>query len=154
MGGHTAVIESVIEDVAMAQQAKKNNLKLRVMRAEHLGHVRMYDSAGAIWRGFQKNSFRFLQVNPMGGLQVVFSSILLTSWAPLLLLGLRDSVMLLPAPPVWLLFVIPFLMLFPWYAGWRVLLAPCAIYFFQLIALNGMVSTLTRRKTDWKGRGV
>jgi chlorobactene glucosyltransferase len=160
IGGHTAVIESVIEDVAIAEQAKKHNLNLRVMRAEHLGHVRMYDGAGAIWRGFQKNSFRFLQVNPLGGLQVIFSSILLTSWAPLLILGLadypslREPVLPITPTPVWLLFVTPFLTLLPWYAGWGVLLAPFAIYFFQLIALNGMVTTLTRRKTDWKGRGV
>jgi chlorobactene glucosyltransferase len=160
IGGHLAVIESVIEDVAMAQQAKKHNLPLRVMRGEHLGRVRMYDGAPAIWRGFQKNSFRFLQVNPIGGLQVVLSSILLTSWAPLIILGLRDyptlnnPALLITPTPVWLLFITPFLTLLPWYAGWGVLFAPFAIYFFQLIALNGMLTTLTRRKTDWKGRGV
>jgi cellulose synthase/poly-beta-1,6-N-acetylglucosamine synthase-like glycosyltransferase len=143
IGGHTSVIDSVIEDVAIAQQAKKYNLTLRVLRAEHLGHVRMYDGASAIWRGFQKNSFRFLQINPLGGLQVVFSSILLTSWAPLLMVG----------PHRLLLFLTPFLALLPWYSQ-RILLAPFAIYFFQLIALNGMLTTLTHRKTDWKGRGV
>jgi glycosyltransferase involved in cell wall biosynthesis len=158
MGGHGSVRESVIEDVAMAQLAKRNNLALRVMRAEQLGHVRMYDSFRAIWRGFQKNSFRFLQVNPVGGLEVVLSSILLTSWAPFVVLGLLEypavnlSTVLAPTP-VLLLFITPFLTLLPWY-GRRILLAPFAIYLFQLIALNGMLTTLLRRTTDWKGRDV
>jgi len=166
IGGHAKVAASVIEDVAIAQLAKLNNLQLRVLRADHLGSVRMYDSLGAIWRGFQKNSFRFLQANPVGGVQVIITSILLTSWLPALLLGLRDY----PSPmtmrlvfmptPVLLLFFAPFLTLLPWYAEarasrmYRVMLAPFAIYIFQLIALNGMLVTLLRRTTDWKGRRV
>jgi len=159
MGGHAKVITSVIEDVAIAQLAKQNNLSVRVLRAEHLGSVRMYDSLSAIWRGFQKNSFRFLQANPAGGVQVILASILLTSWLPALVLGLRDANMQL-VPPVVLLFFAPFLTLLPWYAeshasrAWRVVLAPFGIYFFQLIALNGMFVTLFRRTTDWKGRRV
>jgi chlorobactene glucosyltransferase len=159
MGGHGKVITSVIEDVAIAQLAKQNNLSVRVLRAEHLGSVRMYDSLAAIWKGFQKNSFRFLQANPGGGVQVILASILLTSWLPALVLGLRDADMKL-APPVVLLFFAPFLTLLPWYAearasrAWRVALAPFGIYFFQLIALNGMFVTLFRLTTDWKGRRV
>jgi cellulose synthase/poly-beta-1,6-N-acetylglucosamine synthase-like glycosyltransferase len=166
MGGHTKVIHSVIEDVAIAQLAKQNNLSVRVIRAEHLGSVRMYDGLAAIWRGFQKNSFRFLQANPAGGIQVVLASILLTSWLPALLLGLGDYprpltiATLLTPTPVLFLFFAPFLTLLPWYAEskpsqiWRVMLAPFAIYFFQLIALNGMFVTLFRLTTDWKGRRV
>jgi chlorobactene glucosyltransferase len=158
IGGHSSVKDSVIEDVAMAQLAKRNNLALRVMRAEQLGSVRMYDSFRAVWRGFQKNSFRFLQVNPIGGLEVILSSILLTSWAPFVLLGLLDYPalnlpILLSPTPVLLLFITPFLTLLPWY-GRRILLAPFAIYLFQLIALNGMLTTVLRRSTEWKGRDV
>jgi hypothetical protein len=154
------VINSVIEDVAIAQLAKRSNLSVRVMRAEHLGSVRMYDSLKAVWRGFQKNSFRFLQANPAGGVQVILASILLTSWLPGIMLGLRDyptpltaNLLLMPTP-VLLLFLVPFLTLLPWYAGASFLLAPAAIYVFQLIALNGMVVTLLRLTTDWKGRRV
>jgi len=166
IGGHSKVMGSVIEDVAIAQLAKRNNLSVRVLRAEHLGSVRMYDSFGAIWNGFQKNSFRFLRANPAGGAQVIAASILLTSWLPVIVLGLGDyprpfsPAVLLEPTPVLLLFVAPFLTLLPWYAEshvgrmWRVLLAPFGIYFFQLIALNGMFVTLFRRTTDWKGRRV
>ena len=166
IGGHGSVIDSVIEDVAIAQVANRNNLSVRVIRAEHLGSVRMYENLAAIWKGFQKNSFHFLQANPVGGVQVIISSILLTSWLPGIMYGLTDyprpltlSMMLFPTP-VLLLFLAPFLTLLPWYAEsrkkqiWRVLLAPFAIYLFQLIALNGMFVTLFRLRTDWKGRRV
>ena len=159
IGGHRSVIASVIEDVAIAQLAKRSNLSVRVLRAEHLGIVRMYDSFPSIWRGFQKNSFRFLQAHPAGGVQVILASILLTSWLPAVLIGLADYPppltfrLLLTPTPVLLLCVTPFLTLLPWYAA-NILLAPVGIYLFQLIALNGMLVTILRRKTDWKGRRV
>jgi hypothetical protein len=159
IGGHSAVATSVIEDVALARHAKQQGVPVRVIRAEHLGHVRMYDGLAAIWQGFQKNSFRFLLINPWSGLQVIVASILLTSWLPVLLLGLADypklsgAALLMPTP-VTILLIAPLLSLLPWYRGWRVLLAPFAIYLFQLIALNGMFATLTRRPTLWKDRHV
>ena len=69
LGGHRAVVDSVIEDVSLARHAKQNGVAVRVIRAEHLGHVRMYDGFSAIWRGFQKNSFRFLVINPWSGIK-------------------------------------------------------------------------------------
>ena len=155
LGGHSAVVTSVIEDVALARHAKQNGVPLRVIRAENLGHVRMYDSFAAIWRGFQKNSFRFLVINPFSGLQVIVASILLTSWLPVILLGLADYPTVSLAPtPVTLLFFAPLLSLLPWYRSFNVVFAPLAIYLFQLIALNGMRITLLRLPTQWKSRNV
>ena len=155
LGGHSAVADSVIEDVALARYAKQNGVSVRVIRAEQLGHVRMYDGLAAIWQGFQKNSFRFLLINPWSGVQVVLASILLTSWAPVLLLGLSDYPTFSLAPtPVTLLFFVPFLALLPWYRGLNVLFAPIGIYLFQFIALNGMVTTILRRPVQWKSRNV
>jgi len=159
LGGHSAVAASVIEDVALARHAKLNGIPVRVIRAEHLGYVRMYDSFSAIWRGFQKNSFRFLVINPWNGAQVIVASILLTSWLPILLLGLADYpkhsfALLLTPTPVTILFLAPLLSLLPWYRSLTVVFAPLAIYLFQLIALNGMLTTLTRRPTVWKSRNV
>ncbi len=159
IGGHSAVAQSVIEDVALACHAKQAGVAVRVIRAESSGHVRMYDSLAAIWRGFEKNSFRFLLINPGAGLQVILASILLTSWLPLLLLGLSDYPALSPAmffsfTPLLLLFVAPFIVFLPWYRKATVLFAPIAIYLFQLIALNAMFTTLNRRRTLWKDRHV
>jgi len=151
IGGHGAVATSVIEDVALARIVKRHNMRSRVLRAERLGSVRMYNSFGAIWRGFQKNSFRFLLVNPVSALQVVTASILLTSYLPVLVWLLVERQWIAA-----LVFAfVPALALFPWYGSVPTgLLAPLAIYVFQLIALNGMVTTLFGRKALWKGRRV
>ncbi|HBY63329.1 MAG TPA: hypothetical protein DEH78_26195, partial [Solibacterales bacterium] len=89
--GHRAVASSVIEDVDLARVLKRSGKRLRVLRAEEWGAVRMYDSLAAIWRGFEKNSFRFLLVNPWTGAQVMLTSILLTSWLPALAWLLVDG---------------------------------------------------------------
>ena len=151
IGGHAAVAGSVIEDVALAQLAKRGHLRARVLRAEHLGHVRMYENFQAIWTGFQKNSFRFLLVNPRSGAQVVVASILLTSYVPVLAWLVVDRAWAVAAGFA----IVPAMALLPWYGRLRsALLAPVAIYVFQTIALNAMVSTLLGVKAAWKGRRV
>ncbi len=151
LGGHGAVQASVIEDVALAAIAKRHRMAVRVVRAERLGAVRMYDSLGAIWRGFTKNSFRFLQTNPWTGAQVIAASVLLTSYLPVLLLLAVDHHWI----PAALFALLPSALLAGWYrdAG-PALAAPIAIYVFQLIALDGMFRVLLGRKAIWKGRRV
>jgi cellulose synthase/poly-beta-1,6-N-acetylglucosamine synthase-like glycosyltransferase len=151
IGGHYAVANSVIEDVALASIVKRHHMRSRVLRAERLGSVRMYDGFGAIWRGFQKNSFRFLLVNPWSALQVVTASILLTSYLPVLAWLLADEQWLAALAFAF----VPGVSLLPWYGSiGPALLAPLAIYVFQLIVLNGMITTLFGRKAVWKGRNV
>ena len=138
LGGHGAVAASVIEDVALAQLAKQHGVRARVLRAEHLGQVRMYEDFNAIWNGFQKNSFQFLLVNPWSGVQVILASILLTSYLPVLAWLLLDRAWIAAA----VFAFAPALAMLPWYGRLRsAVLVPVAIYLFQLIALNAMVST-------------
>ena len=150
INGHRAVAHSVIEDVALARVVKRHRMASRVLRAEKLGSVRMYDSFGAIWRGFQKNSFRFLVVNPWSGVQVIAASILLTSYLPVLAWLVSERQFACAAGFA----LLPSLALLPWYRSIAALWAPIAIYVFQLIALNGMLTTLFGRKAIWKGRRV
>lgn len=150
-GGHRAVAGSVIEDVALAARAKRHRMKARVLRAETLASVRMYNSFRAIWRGFEKNAFRFLVINPLTGFQVVAASIALTSWLPALMFLLWERQWIAAA----VFCLVPPACLAPWYGGViRPLLALPAIYVFQAIALNAMVSTSIGRKAVWKGRRV
>jgi cellulose synthase/poly-beta-1,6-N-acetylglucosamine synthase-like glycosyltransferase len=150
IGGHAAVAGSIIEDVDLAALAKQHGLRLRVVRAEALGAVRMYDSLGAILRGFEKNSFRFLVANPAGGVQVILASMLLLLYAPLLAYLIIDSH---PIAATALAFL-PSLLFLPWYGNAWALAAPLAIYLFHMVAMKGMFSTLFQRKVLWKGRPV
>jgi chlorobactene glucosyltransferase len=155
IGGHTAVLASVIEDLALARLAKHHGLKLRVLRTGTLGHVRMYDGHSAVWRGFQKDWLRFLLASPATRVQVIAASVLLTSYLPVL------GLLLLARLPAWTIAIfaaLPFLWLAGWYSApngrhpWRLLLAPLGIYLFQVIALCAMFSALARREMTWKGR--
>ena len=151
IGGHKAVAASIIEDVMLAFIAKRHRIKLRVLRSEKLGSVRMYEGLGAIWRGFEKNSFRFLLINRWCGAQVVCSSILLTSYAPLmgwLIWNERWGLVLLFG-------VMPAVFLRSWYGSiGRSLFSPIAIYVFQCIAISAMFSSMHGRGVLWKGRRV
>jgi chlorobactene glucosyltransferase len=151
IGGHAAVSASVIEDVDLAVRAKRHRGQIRVVRAGNMAFVRMYTGFAEIWRGFSKNSFRFLQANPRTGLQVVAASILAASWLPVVLwLAAEDQWIALAA-----FAPLPMFLLASWYGGiLEAVVAPLGIYLFQLIALNGMLLAITGRKTLWKGRPV
>lgn len=150
LGGHKAVASSVVEDVALAQLLKRHRTRYRLLRAERLAHVRMYDSLKSIWRGFEKNSFRFLELNPRTGAWVVAASIVMTTWLPAawgLWYSAHDAALAAFC-------FVPGLAWLPWYRSPRALLAPVAIYLFQAIALTGMVKALLGLKSEWKGRPV
>ncbi len=151
VGGHGTVATSVIEDVDLARLAKRHALRLRVLRAEHLGSVRMYDGFAAIWRGFQKNAFRFLVVNPGTGFQVVVASIVMASWLPMMIALITHKLWIAAV----LFYLLPCALFAPWYGSFLgILLTPLAIYLFQAIALNAMISTTFNLRTTWKGRAV
>lgn len=149
--GHRAVAGSATEDVELARLFKRHRMKIRVVRAEGLAHARMYDSLSAIWRGFEKNSFKFLKLNRRTGLFVVATATLMTTWLPvLLLLGYRGE-----AVASAILLLVPAIAWRPWYGSIRSsLLAPLAICLFQLIAISAMVKDLFGVTTQWKGRPV
>jgi cellulose synthase/poly-beta-1,6-N-acetylglucosamine synthase-like glycosyltransferase len=149
IGGHRAVLNTVIEDIALARLLKQHGLRYRVLRAETLAHVRMYSSLAAIFRGFEKNAFRFLTVNPLTAAQVILASILATSWLPVLLWAALEAQWI----PAALLFLSLPAVLLPNY-GKRVWLVPAAVYGFQWIALSSLAASLTGRKVTWKGRRV
>jgi glycosyltransferase involved in cell wall biosynthesis len=149
-GGHALVSDSVIEDVALASRLKQLAIPIQVVRAEALGSVRMYDSLAAIFRGFQKNSFRFLLVNKKSGLLVIAASVTLTSLLPLMGGLLQHG-------EAWLalaLILVPALAFWPWFGGGWALLTSVAIYAFQVIALSAMWATLSGQGSVWKGRRV
>jgi len=150
-GGHRSVIKSVIEDVELARLGKRHRLRFEVLRAESLGHVRMYDSLAAIWRGFQKNSFQFLDANPGVGAQVIAASILATSWGPALAWLLLDEQQIAAIAFA----AVPMLASLFWYRSvFPAIFAPLAIYLFQLIAMHSMTAHYFGFSSVWKGRKV
>lgn len=55
IGGHQAVRDNIIEDVALARRIKTNHLRLRMVDGAGLIRCRMYESWNAARNGFAKN---------------------------------------------------------------------------------------------------
>ena len=82
VGGHETIRASVIDDVSLGREVKHNSVH-RYVLLQSLGlmRVRMYDSLGAIWRGFTKN-FYAASKQQAGLLLLVVIYLLLTSVLP------------------------------------------------------------------------
>jgi len=75
----------------------------------------------------------------------------MASWLPMLIALLAFKLWVAAA----LFYILPTLLFAPWYGSViGALLVPYAIYFFQAIALNAMISTTFHLRTLWKGRAV
>jgi hypothetical protein len=57
IGGHVALRDSVVDDVALARLVRRGGGRTEIARADDLVSVRMYEGLGEIVRGFTKNGF-------------------------------------------------------------------------------------------------
>ncbi|MBT9330658.1 glycosyltransferase [Paracidobacterium acidisoli] len=72
IGGHEAVADTVLEDVALANLVKRRKLGLRFRYAPEAVSARMYRSFGAMWEGWTKNlALLFGNPLPMAGMKLV-----------------------------------------------------------------------------------
>ena len=146
IGGHAAVITSVIEDVKLAQLAQRHRLKFSTARTR-LGHVRFHP--GGLWSGFERNAFRFVMISPLIGLTIFFASFVAALWLPVLIWLAVDK--------EWAALIafalMPWAVLGVWYRNpLRALLVPLGIYGMFAIITNGFSAALTGRQLEWKGR--
>jgi chlorobactene glucosyltransferase len=57
IGGHAAVRDQIFEDTRLAQLWRSRGARGLCLDGQEIVRVRMYDSFGSIWRGFQKNFY-------------------------------------------------------------------------------------------------
>jgi glycosyltransferase involved in cell wall biosynthesis len=149
IGGHSAVITSMIDDVKLAQLALRHRLKLGVARSGSLGHVRFHP--GGLWRGFERNAYRFVMISPRIGITILTASVIAALWLPALVWLALDKEW-----PVLIVFALmPSAVLGVWYRNpVRALLAPLGIYGMFFVILNGFLAALTGRDLEWKRRAL
>jgi cellulose synthase/poly-beta-1,6-N-acetylglucosamine synthase-like glycosyltransferase len=70
IGGHRAVADDLVEDVALARQIKAFGLNMRLMLGGELASVRMYRNLAGLWEGWTKNLH-------MGARRNVYSTLLI-----------------------------------------------------------------------------
>ena len=148
IGGHTAVISSMIEDVKLAGVAARHRLKFATVRTR-MGRVRFHTDG--LWRGFERNAFRFVMISPWVGVTIVIATIVAALWLPvLILLAINRQWVAVIA-----LGLLPWAMLGVWYGNpLRALLAPLGIYGMLFVILNGFLAAITGRQIEWKGRAL
>ncbi len=87
-GGHVAVRDRVLDDVTLARRVKAAGWRADLLDGGHAVRCRMYDSLGAIWRGFSKNLFDFYGRSPLVTIAAVLARLaLFVAPLPLALAG-------------------------------------------------------------------
>jgi glycosyltransferase involved in cell wall biosynthesis len=151
IGGHGAVLTSLIEDLKLTKLAERHRLKLATARTPGFGHVRLYQGYAAVRDGIQRQAFRFTMINRMIGVLIVCSALLAALWLPALAWLAWDGQWIAAASFA----LVPTLLLWPWYGSWRSsLLAPLAVYWILPALARGLVGALFGTPVRWKGRKV
>jgi Glycosyl transferase family 2 len=83
IGGHAAVHQEVLEDVAVARLVKASGFRLRFGPGDEICRVRMYSSFGAMWEGWSKN---LVPLVTRAGQGVTRELLSVMPWIPLLCL--------------------------------------------------------------------
>jgi glycosyltransferase involved in cell wall biosynthesis len=161
IGGHGAIRDQVLDDVRLAELAKRRALKIGMFVAPWMFRVRLYRSLGEIVRGYGKNLYEGMGRSPAIGFGAVLF-ILVGTLIPFLLLGLgiHARFILGWAVPnlvwlVWLILICGLQLVFRWRverfdgrsgaAAWTHPLANVVLIFILFRAILGVRST-------WKGR--
>jgi chlorobactene glucosyltransferase len=149
IGGHSAVITSMIEDVKLAQLAHRHRLKFAIARSGRLGHVRFHTDG--LWRGFERNAYRFVMVSPWIGIAIFAASFIAILWLPIMIWLAFDQ----EWPALIAFGIMPSAVLGVWYRNpFRALLAPLGMYGMFFIILDGFLAAITGREVEWKGRAL
>jgi 4,4'-diaponeurosporenoate glycosyltransferase len=151
LGGHSAVVAYLTEDVRLAKLAERHRLKLATARAPGLGHARMYKGYAGVRDGIRRQAFRFMLVNPMIGIVIIGSALLAALWLPALAWLIWRKQWIAAA----IFGLVPTLVLRPWYRNWgTALLAPVALYGILPVLARSLLAALFGKPVQWKGRTV
>ncbi len=158
IGGHSAVILQISEDVKLMRVAVRHRLQIGIARAPGLGHIRLYQGYSGIRAGIERHAFRFMSPGSAAGVSIVLTAFLAALWLPLLAWLVWDKHRL-PWNGLWIAAgvfgLVPTVLLLAWYPRklWA-LLAPLALYWILPALLAGAVSAFFSRPIGWKGRVI
>jgi cellulose synthase/poly-beta-1,6-N-acetylglucosamine synthase-like glycosyltransferase len=71
IGGHRAVADAVLEDVALARRIKQAGFRLHFTSGKGIAQTRMYRTFGAMWQGWRKNLYLLLGGTRSGALKEI-----------------------------------------------------------------------------------
>ena len=71
IGGHRAVADAALEDVALARRAKQAGFRLHFASGQGIARTRMYRTFDAMWQGWTKNLYLLLGGTRSGALKEI-----------------------------------------------------------------------------------
>ena len=159
IGGHAAVRDNVVEDMALGREVKRAGLRLLFCDLGTRVQCRMYHNRREVWDGFGKNIFPLFNYNLPAFAFAWLWLALVFVWPPLELAlsvaehGTQPLVLSLLAVSLGvLLWLLPTLRL-------RLHPSACILYpltslFFVLIAARSAFSYYAGKPPNWKGRAL
>lgn len=160
IGGHEAVRQHAVDDLALGRRIKVHRLRWRLLDGTQHVYCRMYRNFGEVYEGISKNLFAAFEYGVPQFL-FVWNWLGFVFWMPLLILLLPLFGWPIGPLPIALALTAVGLALFLWgihhlrfgYPWYLALLYPITILLAVTIAIRSMALALTNRAT-WKGRTV
>ncbi|HYI10459.1 MAG TPA: glycosyltransferase family 2 protein [Thermoanaerobaculia bacterium] len=149
-GGHEALKDAVIDDVALARLMRRSGRRTEAVRAEHLVSVRMYAGLREIVDGFTKNAFATFGRSYLVAVVLIVGSVVVHI-LPYVLAVTGDMVSIVTVGVISLLRVILFASL-----GYRLDNAlfgnPLMVLLWLWIMIRSTWITGIRKQLIWRGR--
>lgn len=152
-GGHAAVRDELFEDTCLARHWRRAGERSLCLDGQDVVRVRMYDSLGAIWHGFQKNFYPAFRHEH--GFWLFFAFHAACFLAPFIFAPIAAGAVTawkMPVAAVLVLlmrYAITVRFRYPW---WSPLLHPVAEAMLLLLGLASWRRCVTGRGVEWKGR--
>ncbi|MEP7339224.1 MAG: glycosyltransferase family 2 protein [Acidobacteriota bacterium] len=149
IGGHTAVRNEIFEDTRLARLWRTSGERGLCLDGQQVVSVRMYDSLGAIWSGFQKNFFpAFRHESSFWVFLALHASIFLVPFI-LIFLTAASSVWAIAACVLAMRALLAWRFRHPW---WSVFLHPLSEIILIALGLSSWWRCKSGKGMEWKGR--
>jgi len=154
IGGHEAVHDQVVEDVSLAQAWRAHGHRGLLLDGQDIVSVRMYQTFGEIWRGFQKSAYPAFRGASSCWLFMAFH--LWCFVGPFVLLpvsvGARIAALFSLLSVLNVLAMRVLLARRFGHSPWAALLHPVAELMFVAVGISSWWRCATGRGVSWKGR--
>lgn len=152
-GGHSAVKDSLVEDVHITRKVKSSGWKATLVNPTRLVHCFMYESNREVWEGFSKNIYPGIGRNPIIALVLsIFYLTFFTAPAGIALYGAFTSNWYFIIPLLLVITIKMTIDLMNKQKWWLGLFMPVSMFLLVILLMYSMYLSFTRKGFTWKGR--
>ncbi|WP_280768327.1 glycosyltransferase [Salipaludibacillus daqingensis] len=152
-GGHEKVKNSLVEDVHITREIKKNGYQVKLVNNTNTVLCHMYETNKEVWEGFSKNLFPGLGRNPFLVIAlVIFYFIFMIFPFPLAIYGIFTLDFLLILPLLLTMMIKLFIDIMTRQKWWLFVVTPFSLFFMVLLMVYSTYLGLSNKGFTWKGR--